>query len=103
MVGAKGKLKDIYKAWSEKTIGYFNELKGVEQHINTLMSSSYGLNEELKPDVDDVDITIKRPSLRRDIISLLSYAVDCIFGRYSFDSEGLIYAGGIWDKYRYRS
>ena len=103
LVGAKGKLEDIYKAWSEKTIGYFNELKGVEQHINTLMSSIYGLNEELNPDVDDVDITVKRPSLRRDIISLLSYAVGCIFGRYSLDSEGLIYAGGIWDKYRYHS
>jgi type II restriction/modification system DNA methylase subunit YeeA len=35
--------------------------------------------------------------------SLLSYAVGCMFGRYSLDTEGIAYAGGEWDPHKYNS
>ncbi|MCH3902415.1 MAG: BREX-1 system adenine-specific DNA-methyltransferase PglX [Limosilactobacillus oris] len=35
--------------------------------------------------------------------SLLSYAVGCLFGRYSLDMPGLAYAGGEWDAGKYQT
>ncbi|MBF1694882.1 hypothetical protein, partial [Selenomonas sp.] len=35
--------------------------------------------------------------------SLISYAVGCMFGRYSLDEEGIVYAGGEWDATRYKT
>ena len=35
------------------------------------------------------------------IVSFVSYAVGCMFGRYSLDVEGLAYAGGDWDDSKY--
>lgn len=35
--------------------------------------------------------------------SLLSYAVGCLFGRYSLDTPGLAYAGGEWDAGKYQT
>ena len=61
----------------------------------------YGLQDELTPEVEDKDVTVRRADLGRDIRSLLSYAVGCMFGRYSLDVEGLAYAGGEWDKSKY--
>jgi hypothetical protein len=52
------------------------------------------LQDELTPEVEDKDITIRKADRVRDIKSFISYAVGCMFGRYSIDVEGLIYAGG---------
>lgn len=49
------------------------------------------------------DISIRKAELRRDIVNLISYAVGCMFGRYSLDENGLIYAGGEWNISRYIS
>ena len=51
----------------------------------------------MTPEVKDQDVTVRRAELQREIKSLISYAVGCIFGRYSPDTEGLCYAGGEWD------
>ncbi len=61
----------------------------------------YGLQDELTPDVEDKDVTVRKADLDRDIRSLLSYAVGCMFGRYSLDEPGLVYAGGEWDSSKY--
>jgi type II restriction/modification system DNA methylase subunit YeeA len=61
------------------------------------------LQEELTPEVEDKDVTVRRADLKREIRSLISYAVGCMFGRYSLDTEGLAYAGGDWDAGKYRS
>lgn len=53
------------------------------------------------PDVDSKDITVNLANRQREIKSLLSFAVGCMFGRYSLDVEGLAYAGGEWDSSKY--
>ena len=46
-------------------------------------------------------MTVRKADLQRDIKSLISYGVGCMFGRYSLDVDGLAYAGGEWDSSKY--
>ena len=62
-----------------------------------------GLQDELSPEEKDEDVTVRKAALKRDMQSFGSYAVGCMFGRYSLDYEGLAYAGGDWDSSRYVS
>ena len=78
-------------AFAEKQ---FNQLKSNEEELNGIFIEIYGLQDELTPEVEDKDITIRKANKERDIKSFISYAVGCMFGRYSIDAEGLIYAGG---------
>ena len=77
-------------------------LKNNEEELNRIFIDIYGLQDELTPDVEDKDITIKKADKEREIKSLISYAVGCMFGRYSLDQDGLVYAGGDFDKSKYR-
>ena len=61
------------------------------------------MQDELTPEVADKDVTVRKADLQREIRSLISYAVGCMFGRYSLDEDGLIYAGGDWDLNRYKT
>lgn len=81
----------------------FKELKKNEEELNRIFIDIYGLQEELTPEVEDKDVTVRKADLQRDIRSLISYAVGCMFGRYSVDTPGLIYAGGEWDETKYNS
>ena len=71
--------------------------------MNRIFIDFYGLQDELTPEEDDSDVTVRKADLPRDIKSLISYAVGCMFGRYSLDEDGLIYAGGTFDMNRYHS
>ena len=89
-------IEDAFKNWSDFTEKQFNQLKQNEEDINRIFIDIYGLRDELPPEVEDKDITIRKADLVRDIKSFISYAVGCMFGRYSLDVDGLIYAGGEW-------
>ena len=92
-----------YDKWAQECEGRFNQLKANEEELNRIFIDIYGLQDELTPEVEDKDVTVRKADLQRDIKSLLSYAVGCMFGRYSLDSEGLAYAGGDWDKSKYKT
>ena len=94
----KQKIADIYKNWKNKCNERFNRLKQNEEKLNSIFIDIYGLQDILNPEMEDRDITIRKSNLEREIKSLISYAVGCMFGRYSLDKEGLIYAGGDFDK-----
>ena len=96
-------ISDIYDSWDLLCNERYEKLKKNEERINELFISIYGMSNDIDPYVDDKDVSIRKADLQREIKSLLSYAVGCMFGRYSLDSNGLIYAGGIWDKTRYNS
>lgn len=96
-------ISDKFNEWKDECNLRFNQLKENEEELNRIFIEIYGLQEELTPEVEDKDITIRRASLQRDIKSLLSYAVGCMFGRYSLDVEGLVYAGGEWAANKYTS
>ena len=99
-----GKLiSDKFKAWAIECDERFAQLKANEEELNRIFIEIYGLQDELTPDVADKDVTVRRADLQREIKSLISYAVGCIFGRYSLDVEGLCYAGGEWDDSKYKT
>lgn len=90
-------LQGAYHAWENECEDRFNQLKANQEELNRIFIDIYGLQDELTPEVEDKDVTVRKADLQRDIKSLISYAVGCMFGRYSLDVEGLAYAGGEWD------
>lgn len=98
-----GRIAWHYEKWEHECEDRFAQLKANEEDLNRIFIDIYGLKDELSPEVEDKDVTVRKADLQRDIKSLLSYAVGCMFGRYSLDSEGLAYAGGNWDESKYNT
>ena len=112
-------ISDKYAAWKQECEDRFMQLKKNEEELNRIFIDIYGLQDELTPDVADKDVTVHRVfdskddvpesmngsnyvrTMRDEIVSLISYAVGCMFGRYSLDVDGLVYAGGEWDNSKY--
>ena len=112
-------IKEKYSAWKQECETRFRQLKKNEEELNRIFIDIYGLQDELTPDVADKDVTVHRVfdskddvpesmkgsnyvrTMRDEIVSLISYAVGCMFGRYSLDVDGLAYAGGEWDASKY--
>ncbi|NBH73080.1 BREX-1 system adenine-specific DNA-methyltransferase PglX [Clostridiaceae bacterium] len=92
---------EAFGLWEAECEGRFQQLKANEEELNRIFIDIYGLQDELMPEVEDKDVTVRRADLGRDVRSLLSYAVGCMFGRYSLDVDGLAYAGGEWDAAKY--
>ena len=90
-------IADKYKEWEAEAEARFQQLKKNEEELNRIFIDIYGLQDELTPEVEDKDVTVRRADLQREIKSLISYAVGCMFGRYSIYKDGLMYAGGEWD------
>ena len=90
-----------YEKWVLECETRFVQLKANEEELNRIFIDIYGLQDELAPEVEDKDVTVRKADLERDIRSLISYAVGCMFGRYSLDEPGLAYAGGEWDASKY--
>ena len=109
------RISDKFTVWQAECEARFQQLKANEEELNRIFIDIYGLQDELTPEVADKDVTVHRifnakddvpesmkgsnyvRTLRDEIVSLLSYAVGCLFGRYSLDVEGLAYAGGNFD------
>lgn len=91
-------LSECYICWENECNERFNQLKTNEEDLNSIFIDIYGLQDELTPEVEDKDVTVCKADLQRDIKSQISYAVGCMFGRYSLNKEGLGYAGGEWDE-----
>lgn len=114
-------ISDKYEQWKKECEQRFLKLKENEEELNRIFIDIYGLNDELTPDVADKDITVHRVydskddvpesmkgsnyvrTLHDEIVSLVSYVVGCMFGRYSLDVDGLAYAGGEWDESKYKT
>lgn len=94
-------IEEAFAQWKIECNDRFAQLKANEEKLNRIFIDIYGLQDELTPDVEDKYVTIRKADLQRDIKSLISYAVGCMFGRYSLDMDGLTYAGGEWDDSKY--
>lgn len=95
-------IKDAYTRWSDECFCRFKQLKSNEEELNHIFIDIYGLQDELTSEVQDKDVTVRKADLGRDIRSFISYAVGCMFGRYSIYEDGLMYAGGDWDYSKYK-
>ena len=109
------RLADAYAVWESECAQRFLQLKANEAELNRIFIDIYGLQNELTPEVADKDVTVHRifdtrddvpesmqgssyvRTKRDEIVSLLSYSVGCMFGRYSLDKQGLVFAGGDFD------
>ena len=105
------RLAAAYTAWKQECEDRFRQLQKNEEELNRIFIDIYGLQDELTPDVADKDVTVHRVfdskdgvpesmkgsnyvrTMRDEIVSLISYAVGCMFGRYSLDKPGLVFAG----------
>lgn len=114
-------ISEKYAAWQAECEERFQQLKKNEEELNRIFIDIYGLQDELTPDVADKDVTVHRVfdskddvpesmkgsnyvrTMRDEIVSLISYAVGCMLGRYSLDVDGLAYAGGEWDASKYKT
>ena len=96
-------IAEAFEQWQTECDDRFNQLKANEEELNRILIDIYGLQDELTPEVEDKDVTVRKADLGRDIRSFISYAVGCMFGRYSLDVDGLAYAGGEWDASKYAS
>lgn len=94
LIQNKATIAAAFEQWKKECSNRFNQLKINEEELNRIFIDIYGLQDELTPEVEDKDITVRKADLSRDIRSFISYAVGCMFGRYSLDKAGLIYAGG---------
>ena len=114
-------LELCFLLWRSECNERFKQLKENEEELNRIFVDIYGLRDELTPEVADKGVTVHRifdtkddvpesmqgsnyvRTKRDEIVSLLSYAVGCMFGRYSLDTDGLAYAGGDWDDGKYKT
>lgn len=98
-----GTVEEAFSRWKEECEDRFQRLKAHEEELNRIFIHIYGLEDELTPEEEDKDVTVRKADLGRDIRSLISYGVGCILGRYSLDTPGLAYAGGEWDSTKYKT
>ncbi|OFQ44836.1 BREX-1 system adenine-specific DNA-methyltransferase PglX [Lacticaseibacillus rhamnosus] len=92
-----------FNQWKEEADKRFKQLKANEEELNRIFIDLYGLQDELAPEEEDKDVSVRRADLSRDIKAFMSYFVGCVFGRYSIDTPGLAYAGGDWDDSKYKT
>ena len=95
-------ISESFNLWQAECDDRFNQLKANEEELNRIFIDIYGLQDELTQEVEEKDVTVRKADLQRDIKSLLSYAVGCMFGRYSLDRPGLVFAGGNFDAVYWR-
>ena len=94
-------IKKAFSYWETECRNRLECLKKNEEYLNDAFICIYGLNDEITSDVEDRDVTVREADLSRDIRSLISYAVGCMFGRYSLDEDGIVFAGGVWNDKSY--
>ncbi len=114
-------IAECFDCWTAECEERFTKLKANEEELNRIFIEIYGLQDELKPDVEDKDVTVcrifnsaedipeemkksKYALTKHDVIvSLISYLVGVVMGRYSLNADGLAYAGGEWDASKYQT
>lgn len=97
LIVSTDKIATAFELWEKEAEERFNTLKSNEEKLNEIFIDIYGLQDELSPEVEDKDVTVRKANLLRDVKSLISYAVGCMFGRYTPYEDGLFYAGGAWN------
>ena len=96
-------LYELYESLYKEREKNFTCLRKNEEKLNEIFSRIYGLSNEIDSIVNDSDVTITKISKKAAMVELISYAVGCMFGRYSLDYSGLVYAGGEWNKEKYKT
>lgn len=116
------RISNAYENWKSSVNDLFNEIKANEEKINSAFINTYSLAEEANWRVDRKNVTVhyivdELSSVESDDIrgnqyllnrsdvvkQFISYVIGCMFGRYSLDVDGFVYAGGDWDDSKYKT
>ena len=97
------KIKDAFDSWKDNCEEKYNLSKQIEEELNRIIIDIYGLQRELTPEIEDKDITIRKADREREIKSLISYAIGCMFGRYSLDEYGVVCSSEELNVSKYKS
>lgn len=103
-------LEDKYEARKAEVNERFEQLRANEEELNRIFAKIYHMEGEVPIKVEDKYVSVARifdtaeeipesykgnkyvRTRRDEIVSLISYAVGCMFGRYSLDVDGLVLA-----------
>lgn len=103
-------LQDKYEARKAEVNARFEQLRANEEELNRIFAKIYNMEGEVPIEVEDKYVSVARifdtadeipesykgnkyvRTKRDEITSLMSYAVGCMFGRYSLDVDGLVLA-----------
>lgn len=103
-------LADKYEARKAEVNARFEQLRTNEEELNRIFAKIYNMEGEVPIEVEDKYVSVARifntadeipesykgnkyvRTKRDEITSLISYAVGCMFGRYSLDVDGLVLA-----------
>ncbi|MDK0863978.1 BREX-1 system adenine-specific DNA-methyltransferase PglX [Clostridium perfringens] len=96
-------IRDSFENWEQYKLNQFNKLKFNEEKLNKILINLYGLENECSEEIENKYVTIKMPNKENEVKSFISYAVGCMFGRYSLDQDGIVYAGGAFDSSKYKT
>lgn len=77
-------------------------LRKNEERLNELFADIFSM-QDVTPSKGICDPTLRDITCRSAVAELISYSVGCMFGRYSLDCPGIVYAGGQWDMAKYTS
>jgi hypothetical protein len=88
------KIVEVFRNWNEVAGNSFKQLKANEEELNSIFIDTYGFQDELTPEVEAKDVSVRNADVERDVRSFLSYLVGVVFGRYRLDKPGLAFAGG---------
>jgi len=89
---SRQRISDCWSDWQLEAASRINKMLSLEKQNNQIFINAYGLQDYLSPEVTDDQITLARADREKDSVSLISYAIGCMMGRYSLDESGLIYA-----------
>ena len=87
-------LNNTFEEWSKIKFNQFNLLKSNEIQLNKSFNEFFNVECLIDVNIDDEKISVNLANYENDVKSFISYAVGCMFGRYSLDNEGLQFAGG---------
>ncbi|MFV8828860.1 BREX-1 system adenine-specific DNA-methyltransferase PglX [Alkalihalobacterium sp. APHAB7] len=87
-------LEETFTNWGNYKTAQFERLKANEEQLNEMFIQLYRLEGEYSSAVKEDELSIRIAERERDVKSFISFAVGCMFGRYSLDEEGLVFAGG---------
>lgn len=85
-------LSETWANWDRYCKANIDRMKELEEENNRLWIDAYGLQDELPPEVPEKEITLARADPKKDVAAFISYAIGCMFGRYSLDKPGLVLA-----------
>lgn len=96
-------ISDLFIRWQQICQERFDGIKQNEEKLNQIFLELYSIGDVFDPNVSEHDISVSKADRLREIKSLISFAVGCMFGRYSVDKMGICFAGGKWDSSMYKT